>query len=100
MRYLITLTMSACCVLASSAALAQDHERGQQAMQELDARFDAADTDHNGKLGKKEAKAGMPRLSEHFDQLDQDKDGYLTKGEIVGSMIDMKEQRDSHDSHY
>ncbi|WP_428312103.1 EF-hand domain-containing protein [Hydrocarboniphaga sp.] len=96
MRYLIILTMSGCCVLASGAAVAQDRERGQQAMQELNERFDAADTDHNGKLGKKEAKAGMPRVSEHFDQLDADKDGYLTKGEIVGAMIDMKDQREHH----
>lgn len=99
MRYLITLTMSACCML-SSAAMAQygggDRSgRGQQAMQELNARFEAADTDHNGKIGKKEAKAGMPRLSEHFDQVDMDHDGYVTKGEMVGTMVDMKEQRES-----
>jgi Ca2+-binding EF-hand superfamily protein len=94
MRYLITLTMSACCLFAA-AAHAQDSEKGQKALQALNDKFNAADTNHDGKLSSDEAKAGMPHIAEHFSEIDTDKDGYVSKAEIMSAMAAMKAKRDA-----
>lgn len=44
----------------------------------IDQRFATADIDHNGKLTKEEARAGMPRVYAEFDQIDVAKKGYVT----------------------
>jgi hypothetical protein len=95
MRYLTTLTMSACCLLATAAVQAQDNEKGQKAMQMLNQKFDTADSNHDGKLSPDEAKAGMPHISEHFGEIDSNKDGYVSKAEIVSAMAAMKAKRDA-----
>lgn len=47
-------------------------------------RFDAADTDKDGKLSREETAKAFPYLSENFDKHDKDKDGFLTWEEYVG----------------
>ena len=45
-------------------------------------RFKAADVDHDGKLSREEAKAGMPEVYKRFDQIDVRKRGYVTERQI------------------
>ena len=51
--------------------------------QEIVARFNAADKNHDGKLTLAEAKAGMPRVAEHFSYIDSDGRGYVTLDQIL-----------------
>lgn len=46
--------------------------------QKIEARFKAADVNHDGKLTREEAKAGMPRVAKAFDKIDVEKKGYIT----------------------
>jgi Ca2+-binding EF-hand superfamily protein len=64
-------------VLAASSAFAQS-----PAAAKLQARFEAADTNHDGKLTLAEAQGGMPRLAAHFNVIDTDHKGYVTLDEI------------------
>ena len=50
--------------------------------QKIAARFQAADTDHDGKLTLEEAKAGMPRVAKLFSQIDVENNGYVTLEQI------------------
>ncbi|MCO4865504.1 EF-hand domain-containing protein [Cupriavidus sp. WGlv3] len=45
-------------------------------------RFKAADANHNGKLTRDEAQAGMPKVYENFDKIDVKKQGYVTERQI------------------
>ncbi|WP_246793080.1 EF-hand domain-containing protein [Burkholderia perseverans] len=66
------------------AAFAVSPAFAQNAMMEkLQARFTAADTDHDGKLTPAEAQAGMPRVAKNFDAIDADHKGYVTVDDIV-----------------
>jgi len=60
-------------------------------MQKLQARFDAADANHDGKLTLAEAQAGMPRVAKRFDQIDPAHKGYVTLGDI-GQYIAQRRQ--------
>jgi Ca2+-binding EF-hand superfamily protein len=64
--------------LTTLPAHAQDAKPGQK----LEERFAAADTDHDGKLTKAEAQAGMPRLAKHFDEIDTQKTGSVTLDQV------------------
>ena len=64
--------------LLASPAFAQDAR-----MQQLQSRFEAADTNHDGKLTKAEAQAGMPRVAKNFDQIDATHKGYVTLDDIA-----------------
>ena len=48
------------------------------------AKFNAADTDKDGKLSKDEAGKSSPYLAENFDKRDTDRDGFLSWEEYVG----------------
>lgn len=63
--------------LAASSAFAQG-----AGMQKLEARFESADADHDGKLTPAEAQAGMPRVAKNFDQIDAAHKGYVTLYDI------------------
>ncbi|BDB27222.1 EF-hand domain-containing protein [Cupriavidus sp. P-10] len=45
-------------------------------------RFKAADANHDGKLSRDEAQAGMPQVYENFDKIDARKKGYVTERQI------------------
>lgn len=51
----------------------------------LDILFNAADTNHDGYLDRKEAEA-MPMLSMYFDEVDANKDGKVTRQEYFDAM--------------
>jgi Ca2+-binding EF-hand superfamily protein len=50
--------------------------------QKIAERFQAADTNHDGKLTLEEAKAGMPRVAAVFSQIDVENKGYMTLEQI------------------
>ncbi|GLQ49355.1 hypothetical protein GCM10010872_08040 [Dyella flava] len=52
----------------------------------LEQRFDAADTNHDGKLTLAEAQAGMPRVAQHFADIDTNHQGYITLDQIKAFM--------------
>lgn len=60
--------------------------RAEQAMSQLNDKFTAADKDHDGKLTREEASAGMPRLASRFDEIDSEHRGYLTLEQIQSYM--------------
>lgn len=79
------LTATAGAVIATLALIAlpvQAQTQGGKAAQKLEERFNAADKDHDGKLTKAEAQAGMPRLAKHFDEIDTQKTGALTLDQV------------------
>ncbi len=45
-------------------------------------RFKAADTNHDGKLTRDEAKEGMPQVYKNFSKIDSLKRGYVTERQI------------------
>lgn len=49
---------------------------------QIEERFAAADTNHDGQLTLAEAKAGMPRVAANFDKIDADHSGTVTIAEI------------------
>jgi Ca2+-binding EF-hand superfamily protein len=55
-------------------------------MAQLTQRFNQADKDHDGKLTRDEAKAGMPRIAEHFDDIDSEHRGYITLEQIQSAI--------------
>lgn len=58
---------------------------GNSATSHLDQLFNAADTNHDGGLDRKEA-AAMPMLSMYFDEVDANKDGKVTRQEYFNAM--------------
>ncbi|OWQ93987.1 calcium-binding protein [Roseateles aquatilis] len=58
------------------------HAQEGKAAQKLEERFAAADKDHDGKLTKAEAQAGMPRVAKHFDEIDTQKTGAVTLEQV------------------
>ena len=53
-----------------------------QAKAMISEKFKAADTNHDGKLTRDEAKAGMPEVYKRFSQIDVKKKGYVTERQI------------------
>lgn len=51
--------------------------------QEVEARFKAADTNHDGKVTREEAKTSMPRVAMAWDKIDVDKKGYITLNQLL-----------------
>ena len=89
-------------LLLSSLALAAHAQRGQKSIipdldesgrrgdiaraaeQKAEAKFDAADTNHDGKLSPEEVAGPMPYIAENFKQYDKNGDGFLSWEEFVG----------------
>lgn len=74
-------------VCANAGAQQQTAQEPQQwsvkeAKAKIAERFKAADTNHDGKLTREEAKAGMPQVYENFDKIDVRKRGYVTERQI------------------
>jgi Ca2+-binding EF-hand superfamily protein len=51
--------------------------------QEIEARFNAADTNGDGQITLAEAQAGMPRVAMAWDKIDVDKKGYITLDQLL-----------------
>jgi len=67
---------------APQAAPAQQPMNAKEAKAKFAERFKAADTNHDGKLTREEAKAGMPEVYKHFNEMDTKKKGYVTQRQI------------------
>ena len=57
--------------------------RVQQMEAELQKRFAAADLDHDGRITRAEAQAGMPLVFQYFDEIDVARTGSLTLAQIA-----------------
>ncbi len=79
-------------VAASFGAVAQEADAGRarQMAAKLQARFASADADHDGRLTRDEAKAGMPFVYKHFDEIDKAKAGSITIADIAAFARDQR----------
>jgi Ca2+-binding EF-hand superfamily protein len=82
--------------LAAASAFAQSNDRPnmgnmtpEQRAQRMAERFNAADTNHDGKLTLDEAKAGLPMVARNFDQIDKAKTGSITLEQLTEAMKNM-----------
>ena len=92
-----TLAFGAQAAFAQEAGAKQDRAaKVEKARAEIDKRFADADTNHDGKLSKDEAKTGMPKVYEHFDEMDTAKAGFVTKEQVLGEMKKMAGERRKH----
>lgn len=71
------------------AGVAQTASSGER-QQKLQQKFQAADTNHDGKLTLDEAKAGMPRVARNFDKIDVEKKGYVTLEQIQAAVAQLR----------
>ncbi|ANH76141.1 EF-hand domain-containing protein [Ralstonia insidiosa] len=83
----VGLAIMAAFVCASATAQQQTEQEPmkwsiKEAKAKIAERFKAADTNHDGKLTREEAKEGMPRVYENFDKIDIRKRGYVTQRQI------------------
>ena len=78
----------ACLSLAAGTAGAADTPAGPPP----DARWNALDTDGDGRVSRAEAEAGAPGMARNFERLDTDADGQLTREEIRAQQAQMREQ--------
>lgn len=67
---------------ASAPATPAAPMTAKEAKQLYAEKFAAADTNHDGKLTREEAQAGMPDVYAHFGEIDRKKKGYVTKKQI------------------
>jgi hypothetical protein len=77
------LVLSIAASFASTGAMAQTApQRMERVMQQLETRFAAANTTHDGKLTRAQAAQAMPMVAQNFDQIDTQKAGYITLPQI------------------
>jgi hypothetical protein len=88
LKMFATLSLAICTCAFPMLGQAQQ----QSPVDRLDARFQAADTDHNGQLSREEAEKGMPALARHFDQIAGDK-GFVTLEDLHAAMAEMAKKR-------
>ncbi|GAB7549387.1 EF-hand domain-containing protein [Cupriavidus sp. 8B] len=67
---------------AESAEVPKAPPTTKEAKALIKERFKAADVNHDGKLTREEAKAGMPEVYKRFDKIDARKKGYVTERQI------------------
>jgi hypothetical protein len=79
-------------VTSAGAVAAQDEggKGGAQRAGRMQARFAAADVDHDGRLTRDEAKSGMPFVYKHFDDIDTQKAGSITMADIAAYARDRR----------
>ncbi|MCP3721181.1 EF-hand domain-containing protein [Paraburkholderia sp. CNPSo 3281] len=90
----LCIVSAAVCVPASAQALpggsgatsATSSARVERMMAQLQGRFAAANTTHDGKLTREQAQAGMPKVAQHFDEIDTQKAGFVTLAQIEDFM--------------
>lgn len=95
MKKIVLIAMSSTAMLVSMASHAQQSraERAQEMKDKLVERFNAADTDHDGRLTKLEADGKMPRVAKNFDAIDVQKRGYVTIDQIEAYTIQQLKKR-------
>ncbi|MEX3926915.1 EF-hand domain-containing protein [Paraburkholderia sp. BR10936] len=85
----LCIVSAAVCVPASAQALpggSGDSARVERMIAQLQGRFAAANTTHDGKLTREQAQAGMPKVAQHFDEIDTQKAGFVTLAQIEDFM--------------
>lgn len=60
--------------------------RMERMLAQLQSRFAAANTTHDGKLTREQAQTGMPRVAQHFDEIDTQHAGFVTLAQIEDFM--------------
>ncbi|WP_322032543.1 EF-hand domain-containing protein [Paraburkholderia sp. J76] len=84
----LCIVSAAVCAPASAQALpgGAGNARAERMMAQLQGRFAAANTTHDGKLTREQAQAGMPMVAQHFDEIDAQKAGFVTLAQIEDFM--------------
>ena len=91
---ILALCIASTGVMAQTAPQAMaGSPRMERMMQQLQERFAAANTTHDGKLTLAQAQTGMPMVAKHFDQIDTQKNGYVTLPQIEAFMREHAAQR-------
>ncbi|EJL80618.1 hypothetical protein PMI15_03748 [Polaromonas sp. CF318] len=67
--------------------------RLEKARTELQKRFDAADTNKDGKLTREEAQAKMPKVYKNFDAIDTGHSGAVSLADIETFVVSKKGSR-------
>ena len=60
--------------------------RAERMMAQVQSRFAAANTTHDGKLTREQAQAGMPMVAQHFEEIDAQQAGFVTLAQIEDFM--------------
>lgn len=103
-RLLSTASLALVALLAAGTVGAQQPQQPQQPQQQPPAnakeakarfteKFNAADTNHDGKLTREEAEAGMPEVYKVFDKIDTKKTGAITQRQIGAYFAAKAKQR-------
>ena len=85
MRKILSIFMVAFLAPAIAVAAPQTNlgsPRAERMMEMVQQKFDAAATNHDGKLTLAQAQAGMPRIAQHFAEIDTNHQGYVTLDQI------------------
>jgi hypothetical protein len=86
MKQLFAALLLSCAATVTFAQTAMPQganpQRMERMVQQLQTRFDNANTTHDGRLTKDQAAAGMPMVAKHFDEIDTQKAGYITLPQI------------------
>jgi hypothetical protein len=85
----LCIVATAVCVPASAQALlggANGGARVERMMEQVQSRFAVANTTHDGKLTRDQARSGMPMVAQHFDEIDTRQAGFVTLAQIEDFM--------------
>lgn len=94
LRALSIVSLTGFLVLGTAAhAQAPNAARLEKARTELQKRFDAADTNKDGKLTREEAQAKMPKVYKNFDAIDADHTGTISLADIETFLVSKKGSR-------
>lgn len=72
----------AACFASGTIGAQQQPANAKEAMTKFSEKFKAADANHDGKLTREEAQAGMPEVYKQFDKIDAKKKGEVTERQI------------------
>jgi Ca2+-binding EF-hand superfamily protein len=85
--------MSLLALGAAAHAQSPNAARVEKARTELQKRFDAADTNKDGKLTREEAQAKMPKVYKNFDAIDASHAGAISLADIEAFVVSKKGAR-------
>lgn len=96
-RIRASLMLAACLMFGTAGAQQAPAEprpaNAKEAKAMFAEKFKAADVDHDGKLTRAEAEAGMPEVAKQFDQIDTKKTGAVTQRQIGAYFVAKAKQR-------